>query len=50
MIVACIPPAGTPSVLLFELKVVGGASAFVLVGLGFYLKNRGSGLGIRDSS
>lgn len=40
MIVACIPPSGTPSVLLFELKVVGGASAFVLVGLWFYLRNR----------
>ncbi|MBC7895545.1 MAG: amino acid permease [Cytophagaceae bacterium] len=46
MVVACIPPSGTPSVLLFELKVVGGAASFVLVGLGFYLRNR-RGMGRR---
>lgn len=40
MVVACIPPSGTPSVLVFELKVVGGATAFVVVGLWFYLRNR----------
>lgn len=38
MIVACIPPAGTPSVLVFELKVLGGALLFVLAGVGFYLR------------
>jgi hypothetical protein len=36
MIVACIPPAGTPDVLLFELKVVGGCLMFVGVGVWFY--------------
>ena len=41
MIVACIPPAGTPSVLLFELKVVGGAAAFVLVGGCYYWRGKG---------
>lgn len=40
MIVACIPPAGTPSVWLFELKVVGGALLFVGAGVGFYLRGR----------
>ena len=40
MVVACIPPSGTPSVLVFELKVVGGAAAFVFVGLWFYLRHR----------
>ena len=44
MIVACIPPQGTPSVLLFELKVLGGALVFVLAGAVFYLRGakRGS--------
>ncbi|MFN8571169.1 MAG: APC family permease [Gemmatimonadaceae bacterium] len=32
MIVACVPPSDTPSVVLFELKVVGGALLFVLFG------------------
>jgi amino acid transporter len=45
MVVACIPPAGTPSVWVFELKVLGGASLFVLVGLGFYV--RGVRRGVR---
>lgn len=36
MIVACIPPEGTPNVLLFELKVVGGCLLFVGVGVWFY--------------
>jgi amino acid transporter len=38
MVVACIPPAGTPSVLVFELKVLGGASLFVLAGVVVYLR------------
>jgi amino acid transporter len=38
MTVACIPPSGTPSVLVFELKVLGGALLFVLAGVGFYLR------------
>lgn len=33
MIVACVPPEGTPSVLIFELKVLGGAILFVGAGL-----------------
>jgi amino acid transporter len=32
MLIACIPPAETESVLLFEAKVVGGALGFVLLG------------------
>jgi amino acid transporter len=36
MIVACVPPSDTPSVVLFEAKVLGGALAFLLVGLVFY--------------
>ncbi|MGQ0647994.1 MAG: APC family permease [Gemmatimonadaceae bacterium] len=38
MVVACIPPAGTPSILVFELKVLGGSLGFVLVGLWFYFR------------
>ncbi len=45
MIVACIPPAGTPSVLLFELKVLGGALVFVLAGVAFYLRGTRRGAG-----
>lgn len=37
MIVACVPPSGTPSVLLFEAKVVGGALFFVLAGMSLYV-------------
>ncbi|MEO8294780.1 MAG: APC family permease [Gemmatimonadota bacterium] len=36
MIVATVPPSNTPSVLLFELKVVGGAAGIVLVGCLLY--------------
>ena len=32
MVVACVPPSGTADPLLFELKVLGGAAAFVVVG------------------
>jgi len=45
MIVACIPPAGTPSVLVFELKVLGGALAFVLAGVVFYVRGSRRGAG-----
>ncbi len=40
MIVACIPPEGTPSVALFELKVIGGCLAFVGTGGGCYWRAR----------
>ena len=36
MVVACIPPTGTASVVEFELKVMGGALFFVLAGMGLY--------------
>jgi hypothetical protein len=48
MIVACIPPAGTPNVLVFELKVLGGALAFVLAGVVFYVRGSRRGAG-RDA-
>ncbi|MEP6573352.1 MAG: APC family permease [Gemmatimonadota bacterium] len=32
MIVACVPPGGSEGALVFELKVVGGALAFVVLG------------------
>ena len=38
MIVACVPPTGTPSVLEFEAKVMGGALLFVLAGIGLYAR------------
>ena len=38
--VAVVPPSDTPSVLLFELKVVGGALAFVVIGLVVYWRGR----------
>jgi MYXO-CTERM domain-containing protein len=38
--VAVVPPSDTPSVLLFELKVVGGAAAFVVIGLALYWRGR----------
>ena len=44
MVVACVPPSDTPSVLVFELKVVGGALFFVVVGMGIYWRgNRARG-------
>ena len=49
MIVACIPPQGTPSVLLFELKVLGGALVFVLAGVVFYLRGTRRGVGAASS-
>ncbi|HEY7569400.1 MAG TPA: APC family permease [Gemmatimonadaceae bacterium] len=36
MIVACVPPTGTPSVAAFEAKVVGGALFFLLAGTSLY--------------
>jgi amino acid transporter len=36
MIVACVPPTGTASVLTFELKVLGGAFLFVVAGASLY--------------
>ena len=38
--IAVVPPTDTPSVLLFEAKVVGGALGFVVVGLGLYWKGK----------
>ena len=38
--VAVVPPSDTPSVLLFELKVVGGALGFVVIGLAVYWRGR----------
>lgn len=40
MVVACVPPADTSSVLVFELKVVGGALLFILVGGGLFFRAR----------
>jgi amino acid transporter len=40
MVVACVPPSDTPSVVTFELKVVGGALFFVLVGGGLFWRAR----------
>ncbi|HEV8362941.1 MAG TPA: APC family permease [Gemmatimonadaceae bacterium] len=36
MIVACVPPTGTPSIVAFEAKVVGGALFFVVAGTTLY--------------
>jgi amino acid transporter len=38
--VAMVPPSGTESVWLFELKVVGGASAFMVLGGILYWRAR----------
>ncbi len=43
MVVACIPPPDTHDPLLFELKVVGGALAFVALGGLLYWRARRSG-------
>lgn len=43
MIVACVPPSDTPSVMVFELKVVGGALAFVVLGLVVYRRGARAG-------
>ena len=43
MVIACIPPSDTPSVALFEAKVVGGALAFMLLGGILYWRGRSSG-------
>lgn len=40
MVVACVPPTSSSSVLFFELKVVGGALLFVVVGSLVYLRGR----------
>jgi amino acid transporter len=47
MIVACVPPSDTPSVVLFEAKVLGGALAFLLVGLIFYWRGSRRQVGSR---
>lgn len=36
MVVACVPPTSTPSVAVFEAKVVGGALFFLLAGVSLY--------------
>ncbi|MGH7702933.1 MAG: APC family permease, partial [Gemmatimonadales bacterium] len=38
--VACVPPSDVPSVLLFELKVMGGALVFIGAGGWFYRRGR----------
>jgi amino acid transporter len=43
MVVAAVPPSDTPSVLLFELKVVGGALGFVVLGLVLYWRGKRQG-------
>lgn len=40
MVIACIPPPGTASILLFELKVLGGTLLFVGAGLALYWRAR----------
>ncbi len=40
VILALIPPEGTENPIMFVVKVGGGCLLFILVGLGFYLKNR----------
>jgi glutamate:GABA antiporter len=40
MVIATVPPAGTEEPWLFRLKVIGGASAFVLLGGALYLRGR----------
>lgn len=40
MVVAMIPPTGTPDPLLFELKVVGGSLAILLLGGALYWRAR----------
>jgi hypothetical protein len=42
MAVACIPP-GPGETLSFELKVVGGALGFMLVGMAFYWRAKYKG-------
>lgn len=45
MVIACVPPSDTPSVGTFEVKVVGGALLFVLVGGGLFWRARWRGRG-----
>jgi amino acid transporter len=40
MVIATVPPGGTTDPWLFRLKVIGGAGAFVLVGILIYLRGR----------
>jgi hypothetical protein len=40
MIVAAIPPGDAPSRVVFTVKVVGGAAAFVVLGTVIYLRAR----------
>jgi amino acid transporter len=40
MVIATVPPGGTADPWLFRLKVIGGAGAFVLVGILIYLRGR----------
>jgi hypothetical protein len=43
MLVATIPPSDTADPLLFRIKVIGGAAAFVLIGGAVYLRGRRKG-------
>jgi amino acid transporter len=40
MIIATVPPGGTSDPWLFRLKVIGGAGAFVVLGILIYLRGR----------
>ncbi len=40
MIIATVPPGGTTDPWLFRLKVIGGAGAFVVLGVLIYLRGR----------
>ncbi len=42
VVLALIPPAGTENPEMFVLKVGGGCLLFIVVGLGFYFRNRSS--------
>ena len=40
MYIATVPPTGTTEAGLFELKVIGGAAFFVVLGLVIYWRGR----------
>jgi hypothetical protein len=43
MVLATIPPSDTADPFLFRLKVIGGAGAFVLIGVAVYWRARRRG-------
>ena len=40
IVLALLPPEGTERPWLFELKIIGGCAAFLIVGLAFYLRGK----------